>query len=211
MSIFPFLLSVVLVAFAGIFMTFHTTQPTHLPSPLSEFPVQVAQWRLIREEVFSQETLNVLRPTEYLYRRYVKADGSSVSLYIGYHDGARNAGQIHSPKNCLPGGGWFQEYSHTTSMNLPDGGSMPLEEAVYRQGDAVEVMLYWFEAGGVTVTSEYAFKLKEIENSVFRGRRDAAFVRIGVSANKDSVDKSFQVGKSFLYEVWPSLKAYLPS
>lgn len=211
MRIYPFLLSILLVSFAGVFMTFHSTKPTPLPAPLSDFPVEVAQWRLAREEVFSQEALNVLRPTEYLYRRYVKPDGSAVNLYIGYHDGARNAGQIHSPKNCLPGGGWFQEFSRSTSWKMPDGRNMPLEEAVYRQGESVEVMLYWFEAGGVQVTNEYAFKLKEIENSVFRGRRDAAFVRIGVSAGPDSFEKSFQLARSFLYEAWPSLKAYLPS
>ena len=211
MRIYTFVLSILLVGFAGFFMTFHTTNPTPLPSPLNEFPVEVAQWRLVREEIFSQEALNVLRPTEYLYRRYVRPDGSAVNLYIGYHDGARNAGQIHSPKNCLPGGGWFQESSRTTSLELPGGRRMPLEEAVYRQGDAVEVMLYWFEAGGVQVTNEYAFKLKEIENSVFRGRRDAVFVRIGVSAGRDTLEQSFQVARSFLYEAWPSLKAYLPS
>lgn len=200
-----------MVCAAGFFMTFHSTEPTPLPSSLSDFPVEIAQWRLVREETFSQDALNVLRPTEYLYRRYVGPDGTSVNLYIGYHDGARHAGQIHSPKNCLPGSGWFQESSNTTSVVLSDGRRMPLQEAVYRQGDVVEVMLYWFEAGGVQVTNEYEFKLKEIENSVFKRRRDAAFVRIGVSAGRNSLEQSFELARSFFQEAWPSIKAHLPS
>ncbi|WP_235956912.1 exosortase C-terminal domain/associated protein EpsI [Fundidesulfovibrio magnetotacticus] len=211
MRIHRYVLSILLVGAAGLFMGLHTTVPTYLPVPLEDFPASLAQWRLAREETFSPELLKVLRPTDYLYRVYTTNNGDAVHLYIGYHDGTRNAGQIHSPKNCLPGGGWYEVSSRKTSLPLPDGSSIPLVEAVYKHGETTEVMLYWFEAGGVEVTNEYAFKLKEVENSIFRGRRDAAFVRIGVTTRGDSLDAAFQQARRFLGDAWQSLRWHLPS
>ena len=74
--------------------------------PLAEFPSSFGTWIMQNNTVFGDGTLRVLRATDYLMRTYVNNEGQRIGLYIGYHSGGPNSGPIHSPRNCLPGGGW---------------------------------------------------------------------------------------------------------
>ena len=59
-----------------------------------------------RGSVLDAETLNVLKPKEYLLRRDQNASGQSIWLFIAYWDTLRKGATPHSPRNCLPGSGW---------------------------------------------------------------------------------------------------------
>ena len=68
----------------------------HLPSiaavpvakPLSDFPAICHEWRMTSQTRFSEDILNVLKPTDYLSRSYEGSNIKNVGLYIGYHDGS---------------------------------------------------------------------------------------------------------------------------
>lgn len=169
---------------AGLFLAvaahgiFHRERPTPLARPLSQFPKTIDNWRMVDEEQFSTAMLAILRPTDYLFRRYQRPNGDAVDLYIGYHDGGQAAGPIHSPKNCLPGNGWLEEDSRPLELTL-DGKPVTITQARYGKGEAQEIFLYWFSVRDHVLTSEIGLKVAEIFNSVWFRQRNAGFVRIG--------------------------------
>lgn len=199
----------VLFVLAWAYMQTHHDRLTLLSNPLGEFPDRLGQWRMTRNSEFDQRTLDVLKPTDYLAKRFTRPDGAVADLYVGYHDGASQAGPLHSPKNCLPGSGWYEVSSERISVQMPDG-NMDAVVAVYQNDTSFELFLYWFVAGGKFVADEFSLKIQEVVNSIRYGRRDASFVRISVpivlgteQANKQALD--------FLNELYPVIIRFLPS
>lgn len=189
------------------YMAAHREMPEPLPRPLAEFPVRVGAWRAVHQEQFSQELLAVLRPSDYLSRRYLGPDGKTVNLYIGYHDGAQGSGPIHSPKNCLPGSGWFEIASRPVEFDL-DGERVRLTQAIYRQGERQELFVYWFMVRGRVLSTEVGLKLAEIANSVRHGQRGASFVRLNLGTQDDPAEAA-SIAESFIKQAYPAIHFFL--
>src|SRR5262245_13342178 len=70
-------------------------------------PHQMGNW-VGRDVTIPPDVLQVLGPGDFLLRNYA---GSTleppVNLFAAYFPSQRTGDTIHSPKNCLPGGGWF--------------------------------------------------------------------------------------------------------
>lgn len=198
-----------LMALAAVFLNFHKDRPTPLARPLADFPAQVGEWRMVRNVHFDVRSLEVLKPTDYMSRRYQRPDGAIVDLYVGYHDGASDAGPLHSPRNCLPGSGWYEVSSRPVKVALGPAHQEAVE-AVYRNAGRTEVFLYWFQVGGVSVVNEYALKVREVMHSVRNRRRDTCFIRISAPVMAEQ-PVAASAAESFLKAVKPVLAGYLPS
>lgn len=198
----------ILLAGAALFVNFHKDLEVPLARPFSEFPIAHNGWRMAAQSNFSDDILDLLRPTEYLSRRYVRADGASVDMYMSYFDGSPEGGRIHSPKNCLPGGGWTELSSERIGMNI-DGEAVNLVRAVYGSGESKEVLYYWFEMRGQTISDEFTLKMAEIRGSMFHRRRDQSFIRISVQA-KDDLGITQKRIENFLMDFYPVIRGYLP-
>jgi EpsI family protein len=163
---------------------------------------------MIGQSRFDERVLKILRPTDYLSRSYSDGSGNRVGFYLGYHAGGPGSGPIHSPKHCLPGSGWHEVSERTVS--LPVGETvMKLVRSVYQNGEAKEMFLYWFQVQESTLDNEYALKLAEVANSIFRNRRDAAFIRISIPFEADE-EKAFETGKRFIETFQPAIAMVLP-
>jgi EpsI family protein len=198
----------VLFAVAALIITFHkdTTVPTN--RPLSEFPEQVKSWHLKQRNEFSDAILGVLKPTDYLSRSYKDTTGNVVGLYVGYHGGGRHSGEIHSPKHCLPGSGWYAVSSQQGRLVTPEG-SINLVRAVYRKGESRELFLYWFQVRDRSISNEYSLKIAQVMNSALHSRRDASFIRVSVPIEND-IDQAVARGEQFIRDFQPLLNEYLP-
>jgi len=198
----------VLLAGAALFINFHKDLEVPLARPFAEFPIAHNGWRMAAQSNFSEDILSLLRPTEYLSRRYVREDGQYVDMYLSFFDGSPEGGRIHSPKNCLPGGGWSELSSERTTMNI-NGESVNLVRAVYGSGESKEVLYYWFAMRGQTISDEFSLKLAEITGSMFHRRRDQSFIRISVQA-RDDVGITQKRIEDFLTDFYPVIQEYLP-
>lgn len=163
---------------------------------------------MVADEVFSDTVLEVLKPTDYLSRRYVDRSGKGVQLYIGYHNGGKESGPIHSPKHCLPGSGWSLVESGKSVVAL-DTGNLRLIKAVYQQGESKVIFLYWFQVRDRVLTNEYELKLSEISGSLFNRRRDTAFIRISVPARGDDAN-ALALAERFIRDFYPLIRQHLP-
>lgn len=205
-----FIVVYVMIIVIGLYINLHADIAVPMNRPFAEFPRTLGAWQAAAEHSFSQNILNVLKPTDYLYREYLNtADGSRVQLYIGYHNGGKEAGGIHSPKHCLPGSGWYETISGKVPLEL-QGRTEQVVRAVYQKGADKILFLYWFQMKGRMLDNEYALKLGEIANSLRYGRRDEAFIRISVP-DVDNQEQAEETAKRFTREFKPVIDAFLPS
>ncbi len=184
--------------------SFHERMP--LQAPLHEFPRQMDGWQG-RDHFFSEGILDQLRVSDYIMRVY-RHDDRGISLYLGYYETQGEGAQIHSPRHCLPGGGWFRESEQVRTIDA-GGHDINVVQAVYRKDDSREVFVYWYQMKNATITNDYMLKVQMILNSLKYGRNDAAFVRLSAPV-KDSVEEAVTRIEDFMADFVPHLDRFLP-
>ncbi len=197
-----------LLAAAAFFVHTHGDVAVPVNRPLEGIPHQLDGWTMAGQTRFSERVLDVLRPTDYLYRVYRDESGRQVAFYLGYHAGGPQSGPIHSPKHCLPGSGWYEVGTKRIELTVNET-PISLVRAVYQNGGAREMFLYWFQVKGTTLDNEYALKFAEVRNAILHNRRDAAFVRISIPYETDE-DQAFAAGEKFIRSFYPQIAAVLP-
>ena len=203
-----FLVVYALLIGVGLYLGLHSDLGVPMKKPFDQFPGQVSQWRMTDESKLSAEVQAVLKASDVLLRQYVSTQGERVQLYIGYHDGGKGTGEIHSPRHCLPGSGWLEVSSVRTRIAAA-GGGLNLVRAVYQKGDNKELFLYWYQVRGESISEEYSLKLAEIANSVLYRRRDAAFIMVSVPFG-ESEQQALAVGERFVGDFYPTISSFLP-
>jgi EpsI family protein len=198
----------VLLAGAALVIIFHRDTDVPINRPFSEFPQTVQSWRMVKREEFSADVLRVLKPTDYYSCQYKDGDGKTVNLYVGYHGGGKEGGEIHSPKHCLPGSGWYEASSQRGVLQTP-GGAINLVRAVYQKGEGRELFLYWFQVRDRSISEEFSLKIAEIVNSALHRRRDASFIRVSVPVDSD-IDQATARGEQFVRDFEPVFRTFLP-
>ncbi len=153
-------------------------EATPLAKPLADFPAQVAGYTEAAEWPLDQQTLDLLGVTDYLNRGYVSKTQGIITLYIGYFRSQRTGAAIHSPKNCLPGAGWTPMTATVYQLPLDDGRKVPVNLYIVRKDLEEQLVLYWYQAHGRVVASEYWGKFYLVYDAMRLNRTDAALVRI---------------------------------
>ena len=179
-----FLIVYVLLGITALYIHLHSDIAVPPNRPLAEFPTNNKGWRMVSQLEFSENVLKVLKPSDYLSRQYAGPNGSKVNLYIGYHGGGQESGDIHSPKHCLPGSGWY-EISTVQREFVTVWKKINLVQAIYQKDENRELFLYWFQVRGNTLSNEYNLKISEILNSLLYRHRDSSFIRISVPFETD--------------------------
>lgn len=177
---------------------------------LQEFPRQMGGWQQTGgDEKFNQETLAVLRASDYLLRNYRAADGRVLNFYVGYYQSQREGATYHSPLNCLPGSGWVM--SEPGEITITPKGRAPFVANKYliQNGDHKELLVYWYQGRGRAVASEYWGKVYTVLDSVRLRRSDGAMVRITTSVD-DAKPGALQAATSMAAELAATSSTILP-
>lgn len=156
---------------------------------LKDFPQTVGAWRKTgNDTVLDNETLKVLRASDYLLRDFRDPDGGLVNLYVGYYASQRSGATYHSPLNCLPGSGWTLSEPGKATVTLPDGSTFAANKYVIQNGDFKSMMVYWYQGRGRNVASEYWGKFYTMFDSVRMRRSNGAMVRVTVPIWKSEAE-----------------------
>jgi EpsI family protein len=147
---------------------------------LKDFPQTIGAWQKTNDITLDNETLKVLRASDYLSRDFRRPEGQTANLYVGYYATQRFGATYHSPLNCLPGSGWTLSEPGKATIPLPDGTSFIANKYVIQTGDYKSLMLYWYEGRGRNVASEYWAKVYTVLDSVRLRRSNGALVRVTV-------------------------------
>lgn len=198
----------VMLSVVALYLNLHKDLVVPMNKSFDQFPRGLSGWRMTQDFPMSENIQKVLMATDTLTRRYESAEGKTVDLYIGYHGGGKDSGEIHSPKNCLPSGGWHEISTKRRILDV-SGSKIDLVQAVYKKGDSKQLFLYWFQVQDKTVSDEYSLKIAQITNSMLNRRRDASFVRISVPFEVDE-SGAMLLGERFAKDFYPVIQSYLP-
>jgi len=146
---------------------------------LKAFPKQIGTWeQLDGDEQFDNQTVAVLRASDYLLRNYRAADGRVVNFYVGYYVSQRDGATYHSPLNCLPGAGWVMNEPGTITITPKGRAPFVANRYLIQNGLHKELLIYWYQGRGRAIASEYWGKVYTVVDSVRLRRSDGAMIRI---------------------------------
>jgi EpsI family protein len=207
------ILSLVLLAQAGVFYGFQRRELVPARQPLANFSIDQTGWRSVQEMQIDQESLDVLKADDILSRVYQnKKTGQVATLFVAYFDTQRTGKAPHSPKNCLPGAGFVQMQSGIADISI-SGEQEPIEvnRYVVARGQNQSVVLYWYQARSRVVASEYKAKFFTVADAIRYNRSDTALVRVVVGADDGNTQKAVTTAEDFVHSFFEPLKHYLPA
>lgn len=185
--------------------SFHEIVP--LKKALDEFPLSWKGWAG-KVYFFDDRILERLRADEYIFREYTRGN-NKINVYIGYYGTQREGAQIHSPKHCLPGSGWFKLFEKKRVLDIGNTGKINFIEALYQKDADKELFIYWYKMKDVYITNDYILKLYMILNSLRYQRNDAAFIRFSTPVGNNVEDSEYLIEVA-MRDFLPLLKDYLP-
>lgn len=206
------LVALVLLVAAGLLMrAVSHGEETPLRSALAEFPRQIGAWTG-SEQTLDTKVLQVLKVDEYLLRQYAHEQDPPIGLYIGYYQSMRHGATYHSPKNCLPGSGWYFVSTDTALLRVtePQGRPIEINKLIIQKGLDKQLVLYWYQDRGRIITSEYWAKVYMVLDAVTKHRTDGAFIRITVPFGQQAETDVLTRGTAFAEQLFPVLQEYLP-
>jgi exosortase D (VPLPA-CTERM-specific) len=178
---FPrFLVAVFLMLVAAAGLEAHSQGEIFPPrQPLSALPAEIDGWTST-DETLDQPTLDILGPGEFLLRDYQDPANRQpwVNLFVAYFPSQKMGDTIHSPNHCLPGAGWTPISKQVVYLKGADGTSFPANRYVITQAGDRQLVLFWFQAHGRAVASQYQAKYYLIADSIHMRRSDGALVRL---------------------------------
>ena len=181
---------------------------------LANFPLSLGSW-LGREQAIEQQYIDALQFDDYLMANYDNSADTSglVNLYVAYYQSQRKGVSIHSPRSCIPGDGW--EIASFSQRQLDgvrmNGQTLAVNRALIQKGVSRQLVYYWFEQRGRSLTNEYLLKWYILWDGLTRRRTDGALVRltIPVADGMDLEDADRRLTE-FLEAAEPHLAAYVP-
>jgi exosortase D (VPLPA-CTERM-specific) len=142
-----------------------------------DFPLTIGEWSG-RPSKIEDMYLDVLKLDDYVMADYT--DGTDVvNLYSAYYASQRQGESVHSPRSCIPGGGW--RMSSFAPITLPaEGNAAPLRvnRAVIELAERRQLVYYWFKQRDRVLTNEYLVKWYIFVDALTRHRTDGALVRL---------------------------------
>lgn len=193
--------------------------PQEFPSParssLLEFPLQVGEWQGV-SVAMERQYLDALQLDDYVLAEYTAPNSAGpVNVYVAYYASPKKGRSSHSPRQCIPGGGWeitsFEPVPVKMSRLAGEPIAFDANRVVIQKGGQKQIVYYWFKQRDRWITSEYAVKFFLFWDSLTRHRADGALVRLVSSIHagetEATVDQRLQAMAGI---VTPMLSRYVP-
>ena len=176
----------------------------------NDFPMQLSGWKGNRGSI-ENEVIEVLQFDDYLMADYVNSNNNAINLYVAYYQSQRKGASIHSPKSCIPGGGWRIQEHLIKEMVLDSGKTMSVNRLFIQNGSVRRLVYYWFDQRGRNMTNEYVIKWYLFWDSLTKSRTDGALVRVSISVSPDDdLSEADDMLIKFINDSAGTLNNYIP-
>ncbi|HUS18594.1 MAG TPA: EpsI family protein [Terriglobales bacterium] len=207
------IVSITLVLSFGLRMWVNAAPLTPKRESLTSFPAKIDSWQMVGEQSLSDPITGVLKADDYVLRSYRDEQaGQQVDFFVAYYRTQKAGESMHSPKNCLPGWGW--QILKTDEVPLrPEDAAHPtmINRYLVEKTGERSLVLYWYQANGRVIASEYWGKIYLVMDALRTGRRDGAIVRFVVPIPRGSDgQREFAAGMKMARAAAPLLPRYLP-
>jgi EpsI family protein len=177
-----------------------------------DFPMLLGDWNG-KADPMADIYVGALQVDDYLLANYVNNQKQGVNLYVAYYGSQSKGASIHSPRICMPGGGWEMK---TLTQRLVDGvqtGSKPLQlnRAEIQLGESRQLVYYWFQMHGRGFSNEYLLKWFVFWDALNINRTDAALIRVvtPLRPGESYVDAESRL-VDFVKVLNPNMSDYVP-
>jgi len=144
----------------------------------SGFPMQLSDWTGVTDTL-DQQTIDFLGLSDYILINFHK-DKQWINFYVAYYEAQKHGVVPHSPKQCIPGGGWVISDIQETEF---DG--VEFNRAVITKGKTKQLVYYWYRQRGKDIANEYLLKWHTFVGSFQQRRTDGALIRLTTTINPD--------------------------
>lgn len=177
-----------------------------------EFPLSYQGWSGISRSL-ERDVLSELRLTDYFIADYIKGSGTPVNFYTAWYSEQRKGASIHSPRSCLPGGGW-KVHDHTVieiDSISRSGKPFKINRVDMQKGDSHQLVYYWFHGRDRNITNEYMAKWYLFWDSLTKNRTDGALVRlVTIVPEGNDISIADDRLKEFMADFMKALPEYIP-
>ena len=176
--------------------------PEH--KPFVNFPMQLDEWDG-KHEKLDVAVVEKLGMTDYLLANYVNEQQSVVNFYVAYYQSQRKGVSPHSPRVCIPGGGW-----EIAEFQRIEAAGHPVNRVIIKKGNARQLVYYWFQGHGRIVANEYMNKWYLFVDAVVKNRTDGALVRLvtNVAPHEDIKNADAKI-LEFMAKAKPQLNQFI--
>ncbi len=177
------------------------------PTFLASFPIDWPHWQGVRVPM-AAGTRDALAADDYLSVNFFNVQSEMpVNFFVSFYGSQRSGQSPHSPKVCIPGGGWSIE-----SIDQRAAQGKAFNRVVIVRQNQRQLVHYWFVERGKVVTNEYEKKWLLLKDFLIHGRTDGALVRITTPlASEESLSQAEARLGQFMNTVAQKLELYLPA
>lgn len=210
----PFIATVLMLVLAAGVATALPSREEVLPArkDFSVFPLVLGDWQG-RGDRMEQIYVNALNFDDYLLADYKDKQQNMANLYVGYYATQRADKLPHSPRACLPGGGWVvQDFTQREIAGVKAAGHpLKVNRTVIQMGENRQLVYYWFQQRGRVITSEYLVKWYLFVDALLENRSDGALVRLVAPVKPDQkIEDVDAMLASFAKAVTVELDHFIP-
>lgn len=207
-------LALVTIAAVGAFVVPARTEVIPARPTFASFPLRIGQWNG-RESALDRMYIDALKFDDYVIADYVRAgERAPINFYIAYYNSQRKGASAHSPRSCLPGGGWeMTEFGQSRLLDVsPSGPPLVVNRTIIAKGTNKQLVYYWFQQRGHDLTNEYHVKWMIFWDALTRNRTDGALVRLVTPVEPgEAVASADRRLTDFLRAVYPQVQTFVPS
>ena len=177
---------------------------------LHGFPMALGAWQGRRDSI-GDNYLAILKLSDYVIADFRRGNEPAVNFYVAYYDSQSAGASAHSPRSCIPGGGWQITDLSRRQIAMRDGGLLPVNRAVVQKGGSRQLVYYWFDQRGRLLTNEYLVKWYLLWDSIWRNRSDGAMVRLTTPlAPGEALEDADRRLAAFAAEAHPAMQPHVP-
>jgi exosortase D (VPLPA-CTERM-specific) len=203
----------ILVTVVGLFI--HTTeQPNYAPDRenFSGLALELkAEGWAVQEQPLNTNTEQVLGADDYIVLDLMSPEGEHFNLYTAYLMAQRNGQSWHSPRQCLPGGGWDFEVQEIVPAGEGNAMGHPFNRIVMKNDQVRYLVYYWYNQRGRNIADEIWMKVVLMYDVATTQRSDGAMIRLMTPIHPDETVADADARLAGMYQdLQPKLPTYIP-
>nr|WP_233061282.1 VPLPA-CTERM-specific exosortase XrtD [Parvularcula mediterranea] len=194
----------------------HTTED-ELIAPdretFAQLPLEFEGWQ-VRETALDVATEEALGADDYIVMNLVDPEDREVyNLYIAYLEAQRDGRSWHSPRQCLPGGGWTFDVQEIIAEGPQNVLGHAYNRIIMSQGETRYLVYYWYDQRGRTFADEIWMKIVLIWDVATKRRSDGAMIRMMTPIAPDETieEAETRLQNMRVETLTPILPKYIPS
>jgi len=173
------------------------------------FPMRIANKNVSLSRL-DPKVLDVLKTDDYFLGAYGSNIKEQISLYMAYYEKQKDGSALHSPRVCLPSGGWAIIDESVINIAMNEGEPKPINRVLIQKGDFTQLVYYWIQQQNNIFANEYLARISLLKSSIAENRSDGALIRLNTLVQGDDYSAADKELTEFIRHLSPILPAYLP-